>query len=365
MDQRAKPGMVLLSGNSHPGLAEDVARHLGVGVGSCLVYHNTNRETMVDIQESVRGKDVYILQTAARNVNDIIMELLIMAYACKTSNCKNIIGVLPCLPYSQQTKMKRRGNISLKLVADMCVKAGFDHIITVDLHSKESQAFFSCRMDNLRASPFFLQYIIENVPDYHNAVIVAKSPLGARRATSFADRLRLGIAVLHGEFKDLCADERDDDDGRASPPPADQSFPDKDRTRIYTIGPPLPPGFCKEKPPIYLVGDVSGKVAIMVDDIMDDVKNFVNAAQVLKDNGACKVYAMATHGILSREAPKLIEESCIDEVVVTNSVPHDTQKAKTAKIKTVDISILLAEAIRRIHNKESMSHLFRNVTMED
>ena len=138
-----------------------------------------------------------------------------------------------------------------------------------------------------------------------------------------------------------------------------------DRTRIYTIGPPLPPGISKEKPPIYLVGDVAGKIVIMVDDIMDDVKSFVNAAQVLKDNGACKVVALATHGILSREAPNLIEESCIDEVVVTNTVPHDSQKAKTSKIKTVDISILLAEAIRRVHNKESMSHLFRNVTMED
>jgi len=363
MEQRSKPGMVLLAGNSHPGLAEEIARHLGVGVGSCLVYHNTNRETMVDIQESVRGKDVYIIQTAARNVNDIIMELLIMAYACRTSNCRSIIGVLPCLPYSQQTKMKRRGNISLKLIAEMCVKAGFDHILTVDLHSKDSQGFFSCRMDNLRASPFFLQWIIENVPDYHNAVIVAKSPLGARRATSFADRLRVEIAVLHGEYKDLCADERDEDDGRASPPPADPAVPD--RTRIYTIGPPLPPGISKEKPPIYLVGDVAGKIVIMVDDIMDDVKSFVNAAQVLKDNGACKVVALATHGILSREAPNLIEESCIDEVVVTNTVPHDSQKAKTSKIKTVDISILLAEAIRRVHNKESMSHLFRNVTMED
>jgi len=361
MEQRAKPGMVLLAGNSHPVLAEEIARHLGVSVGSCLVYHNTNRETMVDIQESVRGKDVYIIQSAAKHVNDIIMELLIMAYACKTSNCRKIIGVLPCLPYSQQTKMRRRGNISLKLVADMCTKAGFDHIITVDLHSKESQAFFSCRMDNLRASPFFLQYIVESVPDYHNAVIVARNPLGARRATSFADRLRVGIAVLHGEFKDT---ERDEDDGRASPPPTDQG-PSPDRTRIYTIGPPLPTGFSKEKPPIYLVGDVSGKVAIMVDDIIDDVAGFVSAARVLKDNGACKVYAMATHGVLSGDAPKLLDDSMIDEVVVTNSVPHDIQKSKTNKIKTVDISILLAEAIRRIHNKESMSHLFRNVTMED
>jgi len=368
MDTRYKPGMVLLAGNSHPGLAEEIARHLGTGVGSCLVYHNTNRETMVDIQESVRGKDVYIIQTAARNVNDVIMELLIMAYACKTSNCKNIVGILPCLPYSQQTKMKRRGNISLKLIADMCVKAGFDHLLTVDLHSKESQGFFSCRMDNLRAAPFFLQYVIENIPDYHNAVIIARNPLGARRATSFADRLKVNIAVLHGEYKDE-ADEREEEDGRASPPPGpqlpDPAVPAADRTRVFSIGPPLPPGIEKEKPQLYLVGDVAGKVAIMVDDIMDDVHSFVKAAQVLKENGASKVYCMATHGILSKEAPVLIQQSAIDEVVVTNSVPHDTQKAKTNKIKTVDISILLAEAIRRIHNKESMSHLFRNVTMED
>jgi len=363
MDTRFKPGMVILAGNSHPGLAEEIARHLGTGVGNCLVYHNSNRETMVDIQESVRGKDVYIIQTASKNVNDVIMELLIMAYACKTSNCKNIVGILPCLPYSQQTKMKRRGNISLKLVADMCVKAGFNHLLTVDLHSKESQGFFSCRMDNLRAAPFFLQYVVENIPDYQNAVIIARNPLGARRATSFADRLKVNIAVLHGEYKDE-SDERDDDDGRASPPPHEQPVPD--RMRLFQgIGPPLPPGMSKEKPPVYLVGDVAGKIAIMVDDIMDDVHSFVKAAQVLKDNGACKVYCMATHGILSKEAPILIQQSCIDEVVVTNSVPHDAQKAKSDKIKSVDISILLAEAIRRIHNKESMSHLFRNVTMED
>ena len=138
-------------------------------------------------------------------------------------------------------QMKRRGNISLKLVADMCVKAGFDHLLTVDLHSKESQGFFSCRMDNLRAAPFFLQYVTENIPDYQNAVIVARNPISARRATSFADRLKVNIAVLHGEHKDL-ADERDEDDGRASPPPAgDQSQTAPDRTRIYTIGPPLPP----------------------------------------------------------------------------------------------------------------------------
>merc|ERR1719219_2048053 len=133
-----------------------------------------------------------------------------MADACKRISCKNIIGVLPYLPYSHQTKMRRRGNISLKLVAEMICRAGLSHVITLDLHSKESQGFFSCRMDNLRAAPFFLQYVTENIPDYQNAVIVARNPISARRATSYAERLRLGIAVIHGEHKDL-ADERDED----------------------------------------------------------------------------------------------------------------------------------------------------------
>ncbi|CAB4066421.1 Ribose-phosphate pyrophosphokinase 3,Phosphoribosyl pyrophosphate synthase-associated protein 2,Ribose-phosphate pyrophosphokinase 4,Ribose-phosphate pyrophosphokinase 5,Ribose-phosphate pyrophosphokinase,Ribose-phosphate pyrophosphokinase 1,Phosphoribosyl pyrophosphate synthase-associated protein 1,Ribose-phosphate pyrophosphokinase 2,Ribose-phosphate pyrophosphokinase A [Lepeophtheirus salmonis] len=314
---------------------EPSKRH-GVRLGNSSVYHNTNRETMVEIQESVRGKDVYIIQTGSRDVNNTIMELLIMCYACKTSSCNKVIGVIPYMPYSQQTKMRRRGNISLKLFAEMLTKAGFDHIITVDLHSKESQGFFDCVVDNLRASPFLIKYITESIPDYRNAVIVAKNPLAARRATSYADRLRLAIAVIHGEVK-----ESEDLDGRASPPP---TF----RGRVLSV-----------------VGDVGGKIAIMVDDMIDDVQSFVDAAIVLKERGAYKIYALATHGVLSADAPRLIEESPIDEVVVTNTVPHDSKKLQCHKIKTVDISILLAEAIRRIHNKESMSHLFRHVTLED
>ena len=131
------------------------------------------------------------------------------------------------------------------------------------------------------------------------------------------------------------------------------------------MGVSLPPPIAKEKPPINVVGDVSGHIAIMVDDLIDDVQSFVDAAAVLKERGAYKIYVMATHGILSKEAPRLLEDSVIDEVVVTNTVPHDVQKLQCHKIKTVDISILLAEAIRRIHNKESMSHLFRHVRLED
>ena len=153
--------------------------------------------------------------------------------------------------------------------------------------------------------------------------------------------------------------------------------------RVTSVGVSLPPPIAKEKPPINVVGDVSGRIAIMVDDLIDDVQSFVDAAAVLKERGAYKIYVMATHGILSKEAPRLIEDSAIDEVshfwsenskfndfvifqvVVTNTVPHDVQKLQCHKIKTVDISILIAEAIRRIHNKESMSHLFRHVRLED
>merc|ERR1711953_597932 len=351
MDHR---GSVLLAGNSHPDLAKSVARHLDVKLGKSSAHQKTNKETVVEIQESVRGKDVYIIQTGTKDVNNTIMELLIMCYACKTSSCKNVIGVLPYLPYCSQVKMRRRGNISLKLVAQLLVKAGFNHIITVDMHSKESQGFFDCAIDNLRASPFLIQYIQEKIPDWNNAVIVAKNPLAAKRATSYAERLKLGIAVIHGEVKD----DEDDDVGRASPPP---NF----SNRVTSVGIALPPLMGKEKPPINVVGDVNGRVAIMVDDMIDDVKSFIDAAHILKERGAYKIYALATHGILSADAPRLIQESPIDEVVVTNTVPHDLQKLQCHKIKTVDVSILLAEAIRRIHNKESMSHLFRNVTLED
>jgi len=352
MDQR---GMIVLAGNSHPELASAITKHLDVRLSKSTVQQNTNRETVVEIQESVRGKDVYIIQTGSKDVNNSIMEMLIMCYACKSNSCKNMIGVIPHLPYSSQTKMRNRGSISLKLVAKLMVKAGFNHIITVDMHSKESQGFFDCAIDNLRASPFLIQYIQEFIPDYRNAVIVAKSPLAAKRATSYAERLKLGIAVIHGEAKE----DEEEDDGRASPPPPTLS------NRVTSVGTVLPPLMCKEKPPISVVGDVGGRIAIMVDDMIDDVKSFVDAAHILKDRGAYKIYALATHGILSADAPRLIDESPIDEVVVTNTVPHDIQKLQCHKIKTVDVSILLAEAMRRIHNKESMSHLFRHVTLED
>uniref|UniRef100_A0A8C3GPT1 Phosphoribosyl pyrophosphate synthase-associated protein 1 n=1 Tax=Cairina moschata TaxID=8855 RepID=A0A8C3GPT1_CAIMO len=173
-------------------------------------------------------------------------------------------------------------------------------------------------------------------------------------AQSYAERLRLGLAVIHGEAQ--CT-EQDMDDGRHSPP----------MVKNATVHPglELPLMMAKEKPPITVVGDVGGRIAIIVDDIIDDVESFVAAAEILKERGAYKIFVMATHGLLSADAPRLIEESSIDEVVVTNTVPHEVQKLQCPKIKTVDISLILSEAIRRIHNGESMAYLFRNITVDD
>ena len=170
------------------------------------------------------------------------------------------------------------------------------------------QGFFDIPVENLRASPFLLQYIQESIPDYKNGVIVARNPGTAKKATSYAERLRIGLAVLHGEQKDS---ETDEIDGRYSPPPQEQN--------IFGVSVTVPTQSTKEKPPINVVGDVGGRIAIMIDDVIDDVASYVAAADVLSEHGAYKIYVLATHGLLSSEAPRLIEESKIDEVIVTNT----------------------------------------------
>nr|XP_042139293.1 phosphoribosyl pyrophosphate synthase-associated protein 2 [Peromyscus maniculatus bairdii] len=316
-----KGGLVLFSANSNSScmeLSRKIAERLGVEMGKVQVYQEPNRETRVQIQESVRGKDVFIIQTISKDVNTTIMELLIMVYACKTSCAKSIIGVIPYFPYSKQCKMRKRGSIVSKLLASMMCKAGLTHLITMDLHQKEIQGFFNIPVDNLRASPFLLQYIQEEVSKHFAHVLcldisrsrfcVVFSFLSTVlcRAQSFAERLRLGIAVIHGEAQDA---ESDLVDGRHSPPMV---------RSVAAIHPSLeiPMLIPKEKPPITVVGDVGGRIAIIV-------------------------------------------------VVVTNTIPHEIQKLQCPKIKTVDISMILSEAIRRIHNGESMSYLFRNIGLDD
>ncbi|EHB01547.1 Phosphoribosyl pyrophosphate synthetase-associated protein 1 [Heterocephalus glaber] len=271
----ARTGYCIFSANSTAActeLAKRITERLGAELGKSVVYQETNGETRVEIKESVRGQDIFIIQTIPRDVNTAVMELLIMAYALKTSCARNIIGVIPYFLYSKQSKLRRRGSIVCKLLASMLAEADLTHIITMHLHQKEIQGFFSFPMDNLRASPFLLQYIQEEIPNYRNAVIVAKSPDAAKRAQSYAERLHLGLAVIHGEAQ--CT-ELDVDDGHHSPA----------MVKNATVHPglELPLMMAKEKPPITEVGDVGGHIAIIVDDIIDDVESFVAAAEILRE----------------------------------------------------------------------------------
>jgi ribose-phosphate pyrophosphokinase len=354
--------MVILAGSSCRPLAEKVASMVGTELCSTDLFMDAG-ECQVQIHESVRGKDVFIIQTGSwtksedeeggtkLSVNDLIMEMLITCYGCKTAAARRIIGVIPYLPYSHHCKMRKRGCITAKLIAAMMFKAGMHQLITLDLRHKETQGFFDFTVDNLRGSPFLIRHIREQISDYRNGVVVARSPAVTRRASAYAERLRLSLAVVHGESKDgEPEEEQDDDDGRNSPPPLHTQL---SSSLLIT-------GIVKEKPPMNVVGDVHAKIAIMIDDVIDEVDHLIAAARCLKERGAYRVCVVATHGIFTKEATDQLEQSPIDEILVTNTIMHDIDEKRCSKIKTIDISMLLAEAIRRIYYGESMSQLFRN-----
>lgn len=359
-----RPPMIVFGCSTFPQLSKGVCDILGIPEGRLAVSHPANKETDVEINEFVRSKEVFVITSGSdEDINNIIMELLIVIYACKTSSARKIIAVIPYLPYSRQCKMRKRGCITAKLVAKLLCNAGINHLITMDLHHKEIQAFFDCSVDNLRASPFIIQYILDNIPGFSNGVIVAKSPDATRRASSYAERLQLDIAVVHGQhFQEKSEGEAYSDDGRSSPPPCSFS------PQLFCFDYPgtVPQSVPKVKPPIKVVGDVSGKIAIFVDDMIDEAKLFIEAARLLKSSGATEVYIMVTHGILSGSSPEDLEEcEAIDQVVVCNTTPIGNKTERCSKLKVIDVSIMIAEAIRRIHNGESMAHLYQNIRGDD
>lgn len=288
----------------------------------CLNY--SNQETSVTVGESVRDEDVFILQsTAPGDINDGLMELLIMINACKTASARRITAVIPNFPYARQDKKdKSRAPISAKLIANMLQTAGCSHVITMDLHASQIQGFFNVPVDNLYAEPSTLRWIRGNL-NLQDCVIVSPDAGGAKRATSIADRLDLGFALIHKE--------------RARP---------------------------NEVSRMVLVGDVEDKIAILVDDMADTCGTLVKAAETVMAHKAREVVAIVTHGILSGNAIETLNNSKLSRIVVTNTVPLADKETRCPRLRIMDISPTLAEAIRRTHNGESVSFLFTNAPTE-
>ncbi|KAE8234883.1 hypothetical protein CF326_g52 [Tilletia indica] len=316
----------VFSGTSHPELAELVARRLGQPLGKATVTRNDSGESIIRIAESVREHDVYIINTSCvsptptgepASPNTSLMELLIMIHACRVASARRITAVIPHFFYARQDKKdKSRAPISAKLIANMIQKAGCDHVITMDLHASQIQGFFDVP---LYAEPAALQYIREMV-DCSKAVIVSPDAGGAKRATSLADRLNLDFALFHKERKKA-----------------------------------------NEVSRMVLVGNVEGKVAILVDDMADTCGTLDLAAERLIESGAERVIAIVTHGVLSGPALTRITNSKLEKLVVTNTLPQSSNRAKCAKIDEIDISPFLSETIRRSHYGESVSILFNEV----
>ncbi|KAG7925998.1 hypothetical protein KL925_003760 [Ogataea polymorpha] len=259
------------------------------------------------------------MQIGSGIVNDKVLELLIMINACKTASARRITAVLPNFPYARQDrKDKSRAPITAKLMADMLTSAGCDHVITMDLHASQIQGFFDVPVDNLYAEPSVVRYIREKL-DVKNGIIVSPDAGGAKRAAGLADRLDLNFALIH-----------------------------KERARANEVS------------RMVLVGDVTGKTCIIVDDMADTCGTLAKAAEVLLENGAKEVIAIVTHGILSGNAIANINKSKLERVVCTNTVPFEEKLKLCPKLDTIDVSGVLAEAIRRLHNGESISFLFRN-----
>ena len=306
----------LFSGNSNKQLAQEMCDALGMPLGKATVKRFSDGEVFVEIEENVRGTDVFVVQSICCPGNDNLMELLIMLDAMKRASADRITAVLPYYGYARQDrKVAPRTPITAKLVADLITTAGADRILCMDLHAGQIQGFFNIPVDHLYATPVILDYIKNNFDD--DIVIVSPDAGGVERARAFAKRLNCSLAII--------------DKRRTAPNVAEV---------------------------MNIIGDVDGKVAIMVDDMVDTAGTLTQGAKAVKDNGAKKIYAISTHPVLSGPAISRIEQSVMEELVVTNTIPLTKEGASCKKIKVLSVSSLLAEAIKRVYIGDSVSSLF-------
>ncbi|MDQ7821742.1 MAG: ribose-phosphate pyrophosphokinase [Candidatus Eremiobacteraeota bacterium] len=307
----------IFTGNSHPQLAYDICQYLQLPLSKALVTTFTNGETRVKINENVRGKDVYIVQPTCGNVNDSLMELLLMIDAVKRASAKTLTAVVPYYGYAkQEKKTSGREPISAKLVANLICVAGVDRVITIDLHAAAIQGFFDIPVDNLMFLPILVNYYKKRNFFNGDFVIVSPDAGGVARARTFADKLQASLAII---FK-----------RRLKPDQAEA---------------------------IDLVGDVRGKTAIIIDDMISTGGTMIEGVKTLKKHGIKKVYACATHPLLAGNAIKDIESSDIEEVVVADTIPIPPD-AQRGKFTALSVAPLLGETIRRIFYNLSVSKLF-------
>ncbi len=311
---------VLLSGNANLPLSQKICEKLGKSLGRAEVKRFSDGEVFVEIGENVRGRDVYVIQSTCRPVNDTLMELLVMIDALKRASAKEVTAVIPYYGYARQDrKVAPRTPISAKLTADLLTSAGATRVVSMDLHAGQIQGFFDIPFDNLFASPVLLQYIQKELIQKSSSELVLVSPDagGVERARAFAKRLDASVAMI-------------------------------DKRRIG-------PNVAKA---MNIIGDVENKVCIILDDMIDTAGTLTEAVGAVMDHGAKKVYAAATHGVLSGPAVERISMSKLEQVIVTDTIPLSPEAERCKKIVQLSVADLLAEAIYRIHNYDSVSSLF-------
>lgn len=311
--------LMVFTGNANPELAEQVAAQLHLPLGEADVGQFSDGEVAVEIQENVRGADVFIIQSTCQPTNDNLMELIVMIDAMRRSSAGRITAVVPYFGYARQDRRVRssRVPISAKVVADMMTGVGVDRVLTVDLHAEQIQGFFDVPVDNVYGSPVLLDDI--NTQEYPNMVVVSPDIGGVVRARAVAKQL------------DDC----------------DLAIIDKRRPQA------------NEAQVMHIIGEVEGRTCVLVDDMVDTAGTLCKAAAALKENGATKVVAYCTHPVLSGKALDNINGSQLDELVVTDTIPLTKAAKACSKIRTLTMANLLAESVRRVSNEESISALFR------
>lgn len=309
--------MMVFTGNANPKLAEDVVRYLNIHLGRATVGRFSDGEVMVEILENVRGKDVFVLQSTSSPTNDNLMEVMVMVDALKRASAARITAAIPYFGYARQDRRPRSARVSItaKVVADMLTGVGIDRLLTMDLHSDQIQGFFDIPVDNVYASPILLGDVWKH--DYKNLVVVSPDVGGVVRARALAKRLETELAII-----------------------------DKRRPK---------PNVAKV---MHIIGDVQGRNCVLMDDLVDTANTLCEAAAALKEHGAQKVMAYCTHAVLSGKAVERVENSDLDELVVTDSVPLRDDAKASKRIRQLSVAELMAETMRRISNEDSVSSLF-------